>query len=97
MDAAGIEAVPAAALRALAVALEVELAVVVVSDVVLAGDEKTSLPAALITWSAVSNCSGFDKCVMSPVCMRNAGSTGIALILAIASPSVPWGRGLPPA
>ena len=44
--------------------------------------------------SASSNSFTFDKCVMSPVWIMNAGFTGSALTLLIASSSVPSAFGL---
>src|SRR5215472_14341391 len=40
-------------------------------------------------WSTVSNSSGFDRWLMSPVCRRNSGSTDSALILSTAAFNVP--------
>src|SRR5262249_9465943 len=44
--------------------------------------------------SALLNSAGFDKCVMSPVWIMNAGFTGSDLTLPIASSSVPITFGL---
>ena len=44
--------------------------------------------------SALSNSAAFDRWVMSPVWIMNDGFTGIALILLIASSSVPSAFGL---
>ena len=44
--------------------------------------------------AALSNSSGFDRWVMSPVWIMKAGFVGSALILAIASRSVPSGIGI---
>ena len=44
--------------------------------------------------SASSNSDGFDRCVISPVWIMNAGRVGNVLILPIASSSVPMALGL---
>ena len=89
-----VEAVPALALGVLSVALQVLLAVVV-EHVVLAGHEEhvSSRFALFRIWSTVSNSSGFDRWLMSPVCSMNSGGVARPLILSTAVFSVPTTSG----
>ena len=82
---------------ALSVTLEVLLAVVV-QDVVLAGNVEHILrDRALKTWSTVSNSSGFERWLMSPVWSMNSGcDREDALILSTAAFSVPTTSGSRP-
>src|SRR6202022_330619 len=41
------------------------------------------------TWASVSNCAGSETCVKSPVCSRNSGTFGNALMCVIVSRKVP--------
>jgi len=95
MHAASVERVPAAALGVLAEAIEIGLAVVLVDEIVLAlaRNEHRSL-ASPITFSASSNCPGFERWVISPVWIMKAGLAGRSLTFAIASFKVPSASGL---
>ena len=52
------------------------------------GRRTPARPASLMSWSASSNSSAFERWLMSPVWIMKAGCAGSALILAIASRSV---------
>ena len=67
MHATGIEAVPAAALGLLAVAVEISLAVVDIGDVVFAGDVENLFACPFMIWSAASHSSAFERWLISPV------------------------------
>ena len=84
-----IEAVPAAALGAFAVAFEIGFPGRLVGDVVFAGNVvHVETPVPPMIWFAASNSAGLALCVMSPVCSMNAGFDGSASIRPIASFSV---------
>ena len=83
MHAVVVEAVPARALGALAVAVEIGLALALVDDsrARRARSARRGL-ASPMSWSALSNSSGLERWVMSPVWIMNAGFGGSAFDLA---------------
>ena len=94
MHAVLVEAVPAAALRVLSVAFEIGLPRAFVHDVVFAGHVVDRHACAADNCSALSNCAGLERWVMSPVWSINAGFCGSALTWSMASLSVSMACGL---
>ena len=88
-----VEAVPPGSLGALSVAFQILFAVIV-EHVVFARHEEHVFALALFRiWSTVSNSSGFERWLISPVCSMNSGGVGRPLILSTAAFSVPTTSG----